>query len=466
MGYLLLEKVYLEIYIRNLAMKNKYSKWCSLLVMLTLIFGCSSDNQSNHSNDNGQLSFVTTFGGTKNDSGQSITSTSDGGYAVLGFTQSIDGDISDKQNESFDYWVLKFNASNEIEWNKTYGGTADDKGKSIIQTQDGGYAILGSSFSSDEDVSENAGLEDYWLAKLNASGTITWQKSFGYQGTDSGIAVIQTNDNGYLITGVLDVTASNGEGNSNSRQSRHAGGDYWVIKLDSSGNLEWSRYFGGNFSDTPEGIIETINGSFIIAGGSDSADTDISSNIGSYDFWVIKISADGNLIWEKSFGGDEIDEARAIIDSGDGNFIIAGDTRSNTNNVSNNNGAADLWIIKISTDGDLIWEKSFGGSSFDVARDIKRTQDNGLILAGSSRSSDIDVSENKGQNDAWIVKLNNSGSIQWEKSFGGTNIDFAYGVTELNNQTIIAVGDTTSNDEDIIENKGFSDLLIIKIDAL
>ena len=437
----------------------------SFLVCICLIFlafGCKSDDDTSNSSS----ALIKTFGGTKNDSGQSIINTLDGGYAILGYTQSMDGDISDKQNESFDYWVLKFNTSDELQWNKTYGGTADDRGESIIQTHDGGYAILGSSFSSDEDVSQNAGLEDYWLAKLDASGTISWQKSFGYQGTDSGISVIQTNDNGYLITGVLDVTASNGEGNSDSRQSRHAGGDYWAIKLDISGNLQWSRYFGGNFSDTPEGIIETQDGSFIIAGGSDSADTDISNNIGSYDFWVIKISSNGELIWEKSFGGSEIDEARAIVASHDGHFIIAGDTRSNTNDVSSNNGAADLWIIKISSDGELIWERSFGGSGFDVARDIKRTQDNGFILAGSSRSSDNDVSENKGQNDAWIVKLNSNGIIEWERSFGGTNIDFAYGVAELNNQTIIAVGDTTSNDEDIIENKGFSDLLIIKIDDL
>lgn len=440
---------------------RQFSLLVCILSLFTLI-GCKSDDDTTSSSSK----TIKTYGGTKNDSGQSVISTTDGGYAILGFTQSMDGDITDKQNESFDYWVLKFDATDQLQFSKTYGGTADDRGKSIIQTQDGGYAILGSSFSTDEDVSENAGLEDYWLAKLDASGTISWQKSFGYQGTDSGISVIQTNNNGYLITGVLDVTASNGEGNSDARNNRHAGGDYWAIKLDASGNFEWSRYFGGNFSDTPEGVVETQDGSFIIAGGSDSADTDISSNIGTYDFWVIKISATGDLIWEKSFGGDEIDEARAIIDSGDGNFIIAGDTRSSTNNVSNNNGAADLWVIKISADGDLIWEKSLGGSGFDVARDIKRTQDNGFILAGSSRSSDIDVSENKGQNDAWIVKLNSDGNIEWENSFGGSNIDFAYGVAELNNQTIIAVGDTTSNDGDITENKGFSDLLIIKINDL
>ena len=415
-------------------------------------------------NNVGQLTFVKTYGGTKNDSAQSITATSDGGYAILGYTQSNDNDITDKQDESFDYWVLKFDANDQLQWQKTYGGTADDRGYDIIQTSDGGYAILGYSFSNDGDTSVNSGLQDYWLVKLDSNGNISWEKSFGYQGTDTGISVIETNNQGYLITGVLDVTASGGEGNSQRTANRHAGGDYWALKLDNSGNLEWSRYFGGNFTDTPYGAVQTDDNGFIIAGSSDSEDTDISGNIGTYDFWIIKISEFGDLVWEKSFGGSQIDEARAISKTDDGNYIIAGDTRSSDNDISQNKGAADLWLIKISPTGNLIWEKTLGGSSFDVARAIKKPQNNGFLLSGSSRSSDIDVSENKGQNDAWVLKTNNSGTLIWETTIGGSNIDFSYDVAELTSGSIIAVGDTNSTDGDILNNKGFTDLLIIKID--
>tara|TARA_Y100000589_G_scaffold332205_1_gene390229 strand:- start:5389 stop:6639 length:1251 start_codon:yes stop_codon:yes gene_type:complete len=415
-------------------------------------------------NNVGQLTFVKTYGGTKNDSAQSIAATSDGGYAILGYTQSNDNDITDKQDESFDYWVLKFDANDQLQWQKTYGGTADDRGYDIIQTSDGGYAILGYSFSNDGDTSVNSGLQDYWLVKLDSDGNISWEKSFGYQGTDTGISVIETNNQGYLITGVLDVTASGGEGNSQRTANRHAGGDYWALKLDNSGNLEWSRYFGGNFTDTPYGAVQTDDNGFIIAGSSDSEDTDISGNIGTYDFWIIKISESGDLVWEKSFGGSQIDEARAIIKTDDGNYIVAGDTRSSDNDISQNKGAADLWLIKISPTGNLIWEKTLGGSSFDVARAIKKTQDNSFLLSGSSRSSDMDVSENKGQNDAWVLKTNNSGNLIWETTIGGSNIDFSYDVAELANGSIIAVGDTNSTDGDILNNKGFTDLLIIKID--
>ena len=434
-------------------------------VIVCVIFSCSSNDDENSSPDitNGTIDFAITLGGSLNDSAQSVINTTDDGYAILGFTQSIDGDVSDKQNENFDYWVLKFDAQDQLQWSRTYGGSSDDRGQDIIQTQDGGYAIIGSSLSNDGDVSNNAGMEDYWLVKLDASGAVSWQKSFGFQGNDSGFSVIQTNDQGYLISGILDVSASGGQGNSSRTSNRHAGGEYWAIRLNASGDMLWSKFFGGSFTDTPEGIVETDDNGFIIVGGSDSFDIDITNNLGSYDFWIIKISDIGDLLWEKSFGGDEIDQARAIVKSGDGNFVIAGDTRSNSNDVSNNNGAADLWLIKISPEGELIWERTIGGSSFDVSRSIKRTRDNGFILAGSSRSSDIDVSENKGQNDAWVLKVDSNGNLQWERSIGGSNIDFAYGIAELNDNTIVVVGDTASNDQDITENKGFTDMLLIKM---
>ena len=439
-------------------------KKTAYLFLFIILVSCGNDDDTPQNSTKASVNFVKTYGGSKNDSAQSVVNTNDGGYAILGFTQSTNGDVSDAIDQSYDYWVLKFNAEDQLQWNKTYGGSDDDRGKTIIQTQDGGYAILGTSLSNNGDVSGNAGMQDYWLAKLDTTGNIIWQKSFGYLGADSGISVIQTNDQGYLISGVLDVTASGGEGNTSRFTRKHAGGDYWVLKLNAIGEIEWSKYYGGNFTDTPEGIIQTNDNGYIIAGGSDSEDTDISNTIGSYDFWVIKISETGSLVWEKSYGGNQIDEARAIVKSGDGNYVIAGDTRSNDFDVSSNNGAADLWLIKITPNGDLLWEKTIGGTSFDVARAMVKTHDNGFLLAGSSRSSNGDVSVNKGQNDAWALKVDANGNLQWETTIGGTNIDFAYGIAELNNNAIIVVGDTASNDGDIIENKGFTDLLVVKIE--
>ena len=408
------------------------------------------------------LDFVETFGGSKNDAFNTVKATLDGGYITAGFAQSNDGDITTKTDTSFDFLVSKFSLENTLEWQKTYGGSEDDKASAVIQTLDGGFLVLGYSKSSDLDVSENAGSKDFWLLRLSRTGIIIWEKSFGFLGADYGTSLVATSDGGYLITGVLDVSASNGQGNSKSATIKHAGGDYWAIKTDPSGNLKWSRFFGGSFTEVPLGIVETTNNNFIIAGSSDSNDFNISNSNGSYDFWITKIASDGNLIWEKSFGGSEIDEARAITATNDGNFIIVGDTRSADKNVSINNGAADVWILKISTEGDLLWEKTIGGASFDVARAVSRTRDNGFLIAGSSRSLDNGF-ENKGQNDALILKIDTNGKLLWQKTFGGSEIDFLYGVVELNNKSIIAVGESSSSDQDISKNKGFTDALVIQL---
>ena len=279
---------------------------------------------------------------------------------------------------------------------------------------------------------------------------------------DYGTSLVETNDNGFLISGVLDVTASGGLGNK-SNKKRHAGGDIWAIKLDNSGNVEWQNYFGGTFTDTSYGIAKTTDNGFIIVGSSDSNDVDITGNKGAYDFWVLRISSEGNLVWEKSFGGSEIDEARAITTTNDGSFLIVGDTRSSDIDVSKNNGAADLWMLKISPEGNLIWEKTLGGSSFDVARSVLETDDKGFLISGSSRSLNGDVSKNQGQNDAWILKTDSEGNLDWQKTIGGSEIDFAYDAIQLNNGTIVAVGETNSLNGDIIVNKGFTDILVIKI---
>jgi hypothetical protein len=436
-----------------------------LLFGLLFFINCSKDStfiDPNIKEEALEIISIETLGGSKNDVLQSVIKTTDGGYATLGYTQSIDGNITTKNDENFDFWLLKFSADNTLLWNKTFGGSHDDRGASIIETSEGGFALLGYSSSSDKNVAKNAGSKDFLLIKLTSNGSVSWQKTFGFSGADYGTKLIQTSDNGFLLTGVLDVTASNGQGNSKSASIKHAGGDFWALKLDNLGNLEWSKYFGGSFTDIPLGIAETINKDFIIIGSSDSNDFNIKNNKGSYDFWVIRISALGNLVWEKSFGGTEIDEARGIVATNDGNFIIVGDTRSDDKDVSKNNGAADVWLIKISIDGNLIWEKSIGATAFDVARSISKTQDNGFVIAGSSRSLDNGFSNN-GQNDGLILKVDANAKLLWQKTIGGSEIDFFYDVIELTNNTFIAVGDSSSSNQDIADNKGFTDALIVKI---
>lgn len=431
----------------------------SIFLIAILLISCSGDDDS--SDTSSHLKWVKTFGGSKNESAKAIVNTQDGGYAVLGYSQSNDGDINDNPIENYDYWLLKFDINDNLQWNKTYGGSLDDRGNDIIQAQDGGYVLVGYSKSADEDVTVNAGAHDLWITKLNASGSISWEKSLGYIGSDKAQTITQTSDGGYFVVGLLDVTASGGAGNSRSTQ--HAGGDYWGVKLDASGNIQWTKYFGGNNSETPYDTIETNDGGLIIVGTSDSTDVDITNNKGQYDFWIVKISATGSLIWEKSFGGTGIDEAYSITEAENSNFMILGKTFSDDVDVSQNKGQADAWLIKIDSNGNLLWEKTYGGSGFDSGHGITRAQDGEYVITGSSRSQDGDLSVNNGQNDVFVLKVSSTGDTIWEYSLGGTDADFAFDVIEKANNEIILVGESGSNDVDIIENKGFTDALIAKL---
>ncbi len=434
----------------------------TLILLLVFLYNCSKKDVFEIPEITTNVYSIETIGGSKNDAFNAVTKTIDDGYIAAGYAQSNDGDIISKANISYDFLVSKFSSENILEWQKHFGGSENDKALDIIQTLGGDFIVLGSSESSDLDVSENAGSKDFWLVKLSNNGMLLWEKSFGFLGEDYGTTLLETKDGGFLITGVLDVSASNGQGNAKSTIINHAGGDYWVLKTNNLGALEWSRYFGGSFTEIPLGIVETDNHNYIIVGSSDSNDFNISNNNGSYDFWMTKIAPDGSLLLEKTFGGSEIDEASAIIATNDGNFIIVGDTRSADKDVSKNNGAADIWILKVSKEGNLIWEKTIGGSSFEVAKAIYKTQDNGFLIAGSSRSLDNGF-QNKGQNDALILKIDENGNLLWQKTVGGSEIDFLYDVIELNNKSIIAVGESSSSDQDISENKGFTDALIIQI---
>ncbi|MEM6684750.1 MAG: hypothetical protein AAF617_03050 [Bacteroidota bacterium] len=446
---------------------------------LIFLVACSSDDGTTTPDDNtqnpvvflGEIDWATTLGGTQEDTAQDITMTADGGFAIVGFTESIDGDITDNTSEQNNYWVARLDADGNVLWSKTYGGTADDRGEAIKATADDGFIITGYSRSADEDVSTNSGFYDQWIVKLDAAGNIQWEKSFGYSGSDQAFDIMQTSDGGYFTTGFLDITASGGQGdfgrpasNEDTVTLEHGVGEYWCHKLDANGNIVWSRYFGGTDNDRSYTTLETDDANFIIAGSSESDDFDITNSQGSYDFWVVKLSNTGDLIWQKSYGGSGIDIGYDITKTNDGNYIVVGDTRSNDGNVSNLKGSADFWVIKISdTDGALLWERTYGGTDFESARGVTQLQDGGFAIVGSAKSDNVDLNSNYGQNDFWVIKISESGNITWEKNFGGSQLDIAFAIVETNDKKLVIAGSTQSNDGDIIQNKGSKDALIIKI---
>jgi hypothetical protein len=447
------------------------------LLVLLMGVGCSSNdpapldpgNGDIPTDDNppasgfqGVIEYVQTYGGSGEDEGVGVVQANDGAYMILGTTASNDGDIVDKTGSDRDFWLLKVNATGQLIWSKTYGGTADDVATSISKTPDGGYILSGYSRSNDGDVGGNEGFHDFWVVKVDANGVVVWENNFGFSGSDQAFQVIPTVDGGYFVSGFLDVTASQGQGND-TREPLHGVGDFWGIKLDSQGQWQWRRYFGGTNNDRSYDVFQTPDGGFLMAGSSESDDFDIVDSKGSYDYWVVKISAQGQKQWTRSFGGSEIDIAYAMESTADGNFVIAGDSRSTDQNVSTPLGNADLWVVKFSPNGSLIWERSLGGALFESARDITRLSNGNLLISGTTRSANTDVSNNIGLNDAWIVIIDQAGDLLFEKTVGGSSLDFGEAAIETLDNKIIVTGNTESNDVDITQNKGLKDLMLIKL---
>jgi len=451
----------------------------SIVFILLFLASCSSDDNPSGETPTttptgfqGEIEWLKTLGGSQEDTAQDIAKTSDGGYAIVGFTTSINGDITDHASEQNDYWVARLDTDGNLLWNKTYGGTSDDRGEAIKATTDGGFVITGYSRSSDEDVTTNNGFYDQWIVKLDASGNIQWEKSLGFSGSDQAYDIIQTSDGGYFTTGFLDITASGGQGsfgrstttNGSFGNPEHGVGEYWCHKLDANGTIIWSRYFGGTNNDRSYSALETNDNNFILAGSSESTDFDITNSKGSYDFWVVKLSNTGDLIWQQSYGGTGIEIGYDIAKTSDGNYIVVGDTRSADGDVTNLKGSADFWVIKVNdTNGSLIWERTYGGSDFESARAITPLQNGGFAIAGSAQSTNADVNSNYGQNDVWVIKIDDAGTLLWEKNFGGSQLDIAYGIVETNDEKLVVAGNTQSTNVDININKGVKDALIIKI---
>jgi len=411
----------------------------------------------------GELSWVKTFGGTNEDVAHAVIETSDGGFAVFGNTKSINGDITDKALEESDLWLLKFNSEGELEWNKTYGGSGDDRGHSLIQMDDNGFMLLGYSQSADGLGTNNEGQHDNWIIRINEQGNFMWERSFGYAGHDHAYNIIKTSDGGALFNGFLDVTASNGAGNSISeRTSRHGVGEFWCHKINAQGVVEWRNYYGGTSNDRSYDAIELVNGDFVLVGTTESSDVDVSESQGSYDVWVVMIDSLGNILWEKTLGGSEIDGANAVLQDGEGNIVVFGNSFSPDGNISYPKGSSDFWIITLNTSGELLSEHSFGGSSFDLGRGLAIGSNDDLWLAGYSRSNDGDVSLNQGDNDMLVLRLSPDKTVLNSFSLGGLSVDLAHDIIELSSGKIIVVGETESVDGLFQGNHGNKDLVVVQ----
>ena len=396
-----------------------------------------------------------TFGGTAADEASIIRATSDGGYIITGLSSSTDGDVSGNHGAT-DHWIIKLDDSGNMQWNNSFGGSGDDKGYDIRQTSDGGYIFTGYESSTDGDITFNNGLTDFWVVKLDANGIMQWEKSFGGSSAENSYAIIQTLDGGYAVTGLSNTTDGTGDVTDNNGSF-----DYWLCKLDENGNLQWQKSLGGTSTEDAFGIVQNEDSSYVLCGFSSSPNTGmVTNNHGSNDYWIVKLDKTGSLLWERSYGGSGSDRAFGISKTSDGGYIVNGISPSTDGDVTGNHGDGDYWVIKLDSEGLLQWEHSYGGSGEDFGRIAFELPDGGFMLGGRTNSpNDGDVKENHGEYDYWLLKISSTGSIIWKRCFGGSLNEGAppstvpfMNVIELPDGHFAMAGASFSTDGDVTGN--------------
>jgi hypothetical protein len=313
-----------------------------------------------------------TYGGPGYDEGFSAAQTSDGGYIVVGYTKSY----SAPENPSFDdVYLIKTDSNGNMLWQKTYGGPDRDAGHSVLQTNDGGYIIIGDTRSY------GAGGSDVYLIKTDSNGNMIWQKTYGGTEWDEGYSLAQTNDGGYIVVG---YTKSYGAGDD----------DVYLIKTDTNGNLLWQKTYGGPDWDVGFSLALTSDGGYIITG-----ERHPSSAYYLGDVYLIKTDSNGNMLWQKTYGGPLDDFGVSVAQTGDGGYIIAGEKKESYGATKSYAGNYDVYLIKTDSNGNMLWQKTYGGPDFDNSCSVLQTIDGGYIIAGYTESYGA------GGGDVWLIKI-------------------------------------------------------------
>lgn len=389
-----------------------------------------------------QLAWQKTYGGTSLDHGMKCVSTSDGGFIFGGTSESTDLDITAPYG-NMDLWIVKTTASGLIEWQQSLGGTLNDEFASILQTSDGGYLIVGTTESEGGLVFNNHGNKDIWVVKMFSTGYIDWRKCYGGTGNDIAFDVIE-NSGHYVIVG--ETNSYDGDASTNT----HSNGDGWIFQINNTnGAIEWNKFYGGSNLDYFYTIDLTSTGGFIVGGNTMSNDGDVIGSNGNFDAWILNLDATGNVIWKNNFGGVNDDYVRSIKEDSYGNFIFGGYTNSsNSGNIGTGLGLNDFWFTKLYNNGNVAFSRNYGGTDADLIQSVDEVT-NGYVLLGYTYSNDNDITTNYGAFDAFLIKTDISGNITWKNNYGGSSIDHANNLIVLNDGEFIIAGETYSSDHDI-----------------
>ncbi|HKZ94116.1 MAG TPA: CARDB domain-containing protein [Candidatus Bathyarchaeia archaeon] len=358
-----------------------------------------------------------TFGGAAWDVANSVIETNDGGFMLAGWTQSHGAGGGD-------FWLVKTNSAGRALWNRTYGGADYDEAHSVILSSDGGYALAGVTRSY------GAGVTDFWLVKTDSNGNHQWNQTYGGAGYDYLFSAIRTSDDGYALAG---YTESYGQG-----------GDFWLVKTDVNGIMQWSEAYGGRGSEEARSVIQTSDGGYALAGETDPAGAI------EPDFWWVKTAADGRKQRDQSYGGVNPEGAYSLVQTSDGDYALAGYTESWGNGIL---GYPDFWLVRIDSMGRELWTQAYGGLDGDSAESLIILASGGYAIAGAT------LSYGAGYWDSWLITVNSAGNLNWSQTYGGVGYDFAYSMIETSDRGFALAGDTFSY------GGGSGDMWLVKVEG-
>ncbi len=369
-----------------------------------------------------KLLWEKSYGGVHSEYLLDAVPTADYGFILAG--SSMSGKTGKKFTENqgnLDYWLWKMNERGEMEWQQSIGGSGRDLLYSIAHTYDGGFILGGSSESNAvEGVKKDdcKGGEDYWVVKLDAFGEIEWEKTLGGSGQDVLAKVVSVKGGGYLLGG-----SSNSDVSEDKSRACLGGLDFWVVKIDSKGEIEWEKTLGGQYQDILQAVIATEDEGFLLGGYTNSPSCeDKNGDSISGDFWVVKLDKDGNVKWERTYGEEGSEELTVLLQTKDGNYILGGSTTSSIAKKGQ-----DIWLVKITNDlGGILWQKTYNIGEIDLLTGLTEDKDGNLIMAiNSKRGSIFSARGNKKENiDEYVVmKLSDNGTEQWTKNVGSSGTD-------------------------------------------
>lgn len=367
----------------------------------------------------------------------------------------------------------------KVLWEKTYGGLHADYLLDMQPTPDYGFILAGSSVSDvgGSKSDGKVGVLDYWIWKMSETGKLEWQRSYGGEGIDMLNSIVITKDGGILLGGT-----SNSNKKFDKTSKSFGGEDFWVLKLDPFGVIEWQKSFGGKGEDKLSQVIQTADGGYLLGGSSgsdriyDTKKQDIVENAksengrGALDYWIIKLGATGEEEWQKTLGGKYVDELKSITETPDNGFLIGGHSNSNESGdkTQKNHGSFDYWILKVDKKGETQWQKTIGGEGDDHIQSVLVTQEKGYFITGYSNSpisQDKQVANKNNSTDIWAMMLDENGVEMWQETYNIAPITILTGTTESDDGSYILGGYSQKGNIDA-RSKGSisSDYFAIKID--